>query len=148
LGQRLYLSYVHPVPSDHMKCHVQSYTFLLLCLRRTCTLLTHTSYKHEALVRLLCKNGTTLVFTVRGAPRLEYLGNAQRQCKRVVQVLRKNHPHIPIHGDLHTLNLKTHAAAGKRLDVVVITTPCVDVSARGQGLAQQGQVCPKPRACI
>jgi hypothetical protein len=62
-----------------------------------------------------------------------------------VQVLRINHPSTPIHGDLHTLNLTEHVAAGKRLHVVVINTPCVGVSARGRGLAQQGQVCPKPR---
>jgi site-specific DNA-cytosine methylase len=67
-------------------------------------------------------------------------------CKRTVQVLRKHHPELPIHGDLQTLDLTQHADDGKRLDVVVITAPCVDVSARGKGLAQQGQVCSKPRA--
>jgi hypothetical protein len=44
------------------------------------------------------------------------------------------------------MDLTKHTAAGKRLDIVVITTPCVHVSARGRGLAQQGQVCPKPLA--
>jgi site-specific DNA-cytosine methylase len=68
------------------------------------------------------------------------------ECKPAVQVLRKNHPGIALHGDLRTLDLTVHAAEGKRLDVVVITTPCVDVSARGRGLAQQGQVRAEPRA--
>lgn len=55
-------------------------------------------------------------------------------------VLHRHHPGIPVHGNLHTLNLADLAPQGRRLDVVVITTPCVDVSARGQGLAQNGQV--------
>jgi hypothetical protein len=58
----------------------------------------------------------------------------------MVQVIKKHHPGIEVHGDLHTLDLTKHATCGGRLDVVVITTPCVDVSARGQGQAQHGQV--------
>lgn len=59
--------------------------------------------------------------------------------KLFVQVLRRHHPGISIHDDLRTLDLTEHAMGG-RVDVVVITTPCVDVSARGHGQAQQGQV--------
>jgi hypothetical protein len=59
-----------------------------------------------------------------------------------MSVQRRRHPSVPIHGDLHTLDLREHAVDGRRLDAVVISTPCVDVSARRQGLAQQGEVCP------
>lgn len=56
------------------------------------------------------------------------------------QVLRKHHPHLKIHPDLRTLDLASvHEALA--LDVVVISTPCTDVSCRGAGLAQQGQAC-------
>jgi hypothetical protein len=63
------------------------------------------------------------------------------------QVLQQHHPDVPVHDDLHTLDLTRHATGGGRLDVVVITTPCVDVSARGQGLAQLGQVRPLQCGC-
>jgi hypothetical protein len=41
---------------------------------------------------------------------------------------------------MNSLSLEKEIPADVRLDVVVITTPCVDVSARGRGLAQNGQV--------
>jgi site-specific DNA-cytosine methylase len=58
-------------------------------------------------------------------------------CQRV---LKRHHPAIPVHPDLHTLDLLSFTPPGCRLDAVVVTTPCVDVSARGLGQAQHGQV--------
>lgn len=58
-------------------------------------------------------------------------------------VLRKHYPDVPICDDLHALDL-AKMCAGVRLDVLVITTPCVDLSSRGLGLAQLGEVCSRP----
>jgi site-specific DNA-cytosine methylase len=58
-------------------------------------------------------------------------------CQRVLQ---RHHPAIRVHPDLHTLDLMEFTPPGCALDVVIITTPCVDVSARGVGQAQHGQV--------
>jgi hypothetical protein len=58
-----------------------------------------------------------------------------------MQVLRRHHPGLQVHSDLETLSLQHYVPPGQKLDLVVITTPCVDVSARGQGEAQKGKVC-------
>lgn len=55
-------------------------------------------------------------------------------------VLHRNFPEIPLHDDINTLCLR-QAVGERAIDFVVITTPCVDVSARGKGLAQKGEVC-------
>ena len=57
-------------------------------------------------------------------------------------MLRRRHPRLKLHSDLNTLDLTQEVPAGVFLDIVVITTPCVDVSARGQGQAQKGEVRP------
>jgi site-specific DNA-cytosine methylase len=56
------------------------------------------------------------------------------------QVFRKHFPDIELHDDLKHLTLEEHVPPDVRLDVVIITTPCVDVSCRGRGMAQNGQV--------
>lgn len=55
-----------------------------------------------------------------------------------MQVIRRHHPGIPIHPDILDLNLEDYIPEGTQLHYVVITTPCVDVSRRGNGLAQFG----------
>jgi hypothetical protein len=55
-------------------------------------------------------------------------------------VLAKHNPGLKLHPDIRTLKLEDQVEEGKRLDAVVISTPCVDVSSRGSGLAQLGQV--------
>lgn len=55
-----------------------------------------------------------------------------------VQVLFERFPDVPQHGDLRTLDL-AQAVKGKKIDVILISTPCVDLSARGDRLAQDGQ---------
>ena len=46
---------------------------------------------------------------------------------------------MPQHGDLHTLDLADAVPEeGALIDVILISTPCVDLSARGDRLAQDG----------
>jgi hypothetical protein len=80
---------------------------------------------------------------VRCSPPLEYK-NAVILCAlnsiTRVQVLAKHHPGLKVHPDMKNLDLVSQIPSGVLLDVVVISTPCVDVSARGSGLAQKGTV--------
>lgn len=57
-----------------------------------------------------------------------------------MQVIHKHHPTLKIHDEIETLVLADFVPAGCRLDFVVFSTPCTDVSARGEGEAQDGQV--------
>jgi hypothetical protein len=54
-------------------------------------------------------------------------------------VLAKHYPELQVHNDIRTLNLASQAPKGVLIDVVVISTPCVDVSSRGMGMAQLGE---------
>lgn len=54
-----------------------------------------------------------------------------------MQVLAKHHPGLKVHDDVRTLDLAAQVTEGL-VDVVVISTPCVDVSSRGLGEAQHG----------
>jgi hypothetical protein len=54
-----------------------------------------------------------------------------------VQVLAKHHPGLKVHGDVRTLDLAAQVTEGVLIDVVVISTPCVDVSCRGLGHGQE-----------
>jgi site-specific DNA-cytosine methylase len=56
-----------------------------------------------------------------------------------VQVLARHHPRLRVHSDLNSLDLVSAIPEGTRLDVVVISTPCTDVSVRGKGKAQLGE---------
>lgn len=55
-------------------------------------------------------------------------------------MLAQHHPGLKLHSDIRDLDLASEVGEG-HLDVVVISTPCVDVSPRGLGQAQLGQVC-------
>ena len=59
----------------------------------------------------------------------------------VVQVLALQYPDLPQHDDLLSLDLDLAIPPEKWLDVVVISTPCTNVSSRGHGEAEQGTVC-------
>lgn len=63
------------------------------------------------------------------------------QCLDMLQVLAQHHPGLKLHSDIRDLNLASEVGEGVLLDVVVISTPCVDVSPRGLGQAQLGEVC-------
>lgn len=56
-----------------------------------------------------------------------------------MQVLAKHHPGLEVHGDIKTLDLSSSAKGP--IDIVLVSTPCVDLSSRGAGQAQLGQVC-------
>jgi hypothetical protein len=56
-----------------------------------------------------------------------------------VQVLARHHPRLRVHSDLNSLDLVSAIPEGTLLDVVVISTPCTDVSVRGKGKAQLGE---------
>jgi hypothetical protein len=56
-----------------------------------------------------------------------------------MQILARHHPGLKVHPDVRDLDLVA-AAGGVRLDIVLISTPCTDVSTRGHGRAQLGQV--------
>lgn len=56
------------------------------------------------------------------------------------EVLTRVYPHVPLHDDIKTLDLKAACSEGQPLTLVVLSTPCVDVSARGQLKAQDGEV--------
>ena len=58
-------------------------------------------------------------------------------------VLQQHFPDVPLHDDILTLDLVEHGEIGDgdRLDTVIITTPCTDVSPRGAGAGQDGMVC-------
>lgn len=61
-----------------------------------------------------------------------------------LQVLAKHDPGLRVHPDVRTLDLASQVSESHLLDVVVISTPCVDVSSRGLGQAQLGQVRTRP----
>jgi site-specific DNA-cytosine methylase len=54
-------------------------------------------------------------------------------------VLEKRHPGLRVHPDLRTLDLVSQVGRTPLIDVVVISTPCTDVSSRGKGAAQLGE---------
>jgi site-specific DNA-cytosine methylase len=56
-----------------------------------------------------------------------------------LQVLEKRHPGLRVHPDLRTLDLVSQVGRTPLIDVVVISTPCTDVSSRGKGAAQLGE---------
>jgi hypothetical protein len=56
-----------------------------------------------------------------------------------VQVLAKHHPGLSVHSDVRDLDLAA-AVGNSIIEAVVISTPCVDLSSRGLGQAQLGQV--------
>ena len=57
------------------------------------------------------------------------------------EVLARHHPNVPLHDNINTLDLYAACGSSPPLSVVVLSTPCVDVSSRGNQLAQQGEVC-------
>jgi DNA-binding transcriptional LysR family regulator len=61
-------------------------------------------------------------------------------CLYCAQVLAKHFPGLKVHPDVHDLDLAA-AVEGAILEVVIISTPCVDLSSRGLGQAQLGTVC-------
>ena len=58
----------------------------------------------------------------------------------VMQVLRHQFPHAPLHDDVRTLRLTEACTLTSRIDVVLVSTSCVDVSTRGARKAQDGMV--------
>lgn len=54
-------------------------------------------------------------------------------------LLQHHFPSVPIHDDIRTLDLVAKCGQ-EHLDVVLVSTPCTDVSYRGKRLAQEGHV--------
>jgi site-specific DNA-cytosine methylase len=56
-----------------------------------------------------------------------------------LKVLAKHYPGLKVHDDIRTLDLASEVPKGVLINVIVISTPCVDVSSRGAGMAQLGE---------
>ena len=63
-------------------------------------------------------------------------------------VLKRHHPHVPVHDNIKTLDLCAACGVERPLSLVVLSTPCVDVSSRGRQQAQDGEVCQSARPLL
>jgi len=57
-------------------------------------------------------------------------------------VFGKHFPNVSMHGDVNTLDLGKVGPQDRPLSVVVVTTPCTDVSARGNHMGVDGEETP------